>query len=619
MTEQTSPQTYSANYGRYADFIPDEVEANLEWRSEVNGRGQRDPSFADEIQKICARDILFFFKGFLYTYDPRKTGSSAVLPFIPYDFQRDVILDLYRSVYEWRQDILVEKSRDVGATWMPLAVYCHGFLFVPYSDFLLGSRKQEYVYKAGDKKTLFWKIEFMLQYLPPWMRQPVKRTELLLQNLANGSTIAGESANADFGRGDRKTSAMLDELPACEYGAQAMGATDDTTPSRILIGTPKGTGNEYYRIRQSGNTRVVTIHWSQHPEKNPGLYRVTMDDERQPSVEVLDEEWHRAHPDYGFVMEPGGYQGLRSPWYDAESKRRGRLRTAQELDIDYLASVGQLADPATIDRLIQDTAMPAVNVGDLVYDGDLAQPKGFRNIQHGRLHLWTTLDGTKPPEGDYVIGGDIAVGSGASNSVWVVADRRTKEQVAEFASPNIKPAKFAEYGVTLARWFHGAQLIWEANGHGRITGDRIVDLEYPNIFLRRREESLDKPVSAVAGWYSTPEGKLALLAEYLRALETGEIICRSEDCLQELLDYVYHQDGQVEHADARGTEDPTGARKNHGDRVVAAALCWHGMQADAAPEEDPLEPEFAPNTAGARRQAYEAQMAADPLGAEEWQ
>jgi hypothetical protein len=48
--------------------------------------------------------------------------------------------------------------------------------------------------------------------------------------------------------------------------------------------------------------------------------------------------------------------------------------------------------------------------------------------------------------------------------------------------------------------------------------------------------------------------------------------------LRECREYIFQASGSVEHSRSINTIDPTGARDNHGDRVIADALCWRGMK-----------------------------------------
>jgi len=54
-----------------------------------------------------------------------------------------------------------------------------------------------------------------------------------------------------------------------------------------------------------------------------------------------------------------------------------------------------------------------------------------------------------------VVAVDISAGTGASNSVIVVGDKKTGEKVAEFASPYLKPHELAKLAVAIGKWFKG--------------------------------------------------------------------------------------------------------------------------------------------------------------------
>jgi len=59
-----------------------------------------------QLQKIeieyCKRDILYFFKNYLYTDKNSNLFSSedpSVIPFIPFEFQEELILEVWASIY----------------------------------------------------------------------------------------------------------------------------------------------------------------------------------------------------------------------------------------------------------------------------------------------------------------------------------------------------------------------------------------------------------------------------------------------------------------------------------------------------------------------------------------
>ncbi len=73
-----------------------------------------------------------------------------------------------------------------------------------------------------------------------------------------------------------------------------------------------------------------------------------------------------------------------------------------------------------------------------------------------------------------------------------------------------------------------------------------------------------------------------MLNDWAAALESGRFIVRSDETLQEAQCYIHTPQGP-EHSGSLAEQDPSGAKANHGDRVIASALCWKGMR-DFKPE-----------------------------------
>ncbi|MDO8303732.1 MAG: hypothetical protein Q7T18_10865, partial [Sedimentisphaerales bacterium] len=206
--------------------------------------------------------------------------------------------------------------------------------------------------------------------------------------------------------------------------------------------------------------------------------------------------------------------------------------------------------------------------------------QGFLEMAGGRLQLWIHpgADGKISEDIQCVLAVDTATGTGSSNSVISVGNKKTGEKIAEFASAMIKPHELAKYAVPMAKYFNNAFMIWEANGPGRIFGDTVIELGYRNIYYRANDKSISRKVSDVPGWYSTRDTKLALLGDYRKALAGGDFLNRSYQALRECREYIFTQSGSVEHARSVNTIDPTGAKENHGDRCIADALLYKGMK-----------------------------------------
>lgn len=554
----------------FYNLVPKDFRANLKFRREMIRMGCNDQSAAEELWIMCSRDPLFYINTFVFTYDPRRVPSA--LPFITYDYQDEAILSIENAL--GRNDLFIEKSRDMGASWLCIFGFEYRFHFRTLQSFLCVSRKEDLVDKTEDPDCLFWKVDFIHKNQPGWLRPNVNRTKLHIYNIDNGSTIDGSSTTGDVGRGGRRTGILLDEFASVDDGHAVLRATRDTTTCRLFNSTPKGTGNAFYDMKQT-DVAKLRMHWSKHPIKAAGLYI-----SENGLLHVIDTQF-RYPADYEFILDGK----LRSPWYDAECKRAAHtMEIAQELDIDYLGSDYQFFDNLVLDRIQKELIREPYLTGDIDFDLKSITPHGFLEREKGPLLLWAYVDaaGYLPEDRNYCLGVDVATGTGASNSCITIGDCKTREKIGEYAVNKYKPHELAKVAVAMARWLKGpsgtARLIWEANGPGREFGDTVIELGYRNIYYRVNERSLSKKQSDTPGWFSTKEGKLALLGDYRKALASNEFINRSYQAIREAREYVFTAAGSVEHAKSLNTVDPTGARENHGDRVIADALCYRGMK-----------------------------------------
>lgn len=541
-------------YGR----VPKGLAENIAYRRNVVASCVKNEEMRQVVWSLCARDLLYWVNVFCWTYDPRKIQPDpSEIPFITWPFQDRAISEIVSIL--GIEDIGIEKSRDVGASWIILLILVHAWQFgSTMNSFLLVSRKEDLVDASGNPGSLFWKVDFLLKTQPPWMVPDFTRTSMHLLHNATGSVIDGSSTTEDTAKGDRRTAILLDEFAAVPLGHSMLSATADVTNCRIFNSTPKGSGNAFYDIMHPPfKTRKIRMHWTDHPEKAAGLY-------------YLD-------------CKP------RSPWYDEQLVRRHPMEIAQELDIDYLGSDYQFFDETVLQKILTSLVIEPSCIGELDFDPLSCLPAGVHEVAGGRLSLWCHLDGDGQPPSDrhYVVGADISAGTGASNSCLSIGDCKTREKVGEFVASRVDPSDLAKYAIALCRFFRHdhngaltpAFLVWEANGPGRIFGNTVIDNGYRNIFYRRNEGKLNRESSDYPGWYATRDTKMAMLGEYRRALNVGEFANRSRQAVKECQQYVYMvESNTVEHSRSRRGLDPSGAKDNHGDIVIADGLCWKGMK-----------------------------------------
>ncbi len=244
-------------------------------RYELLRQAEYSPDVQELLLEQCRRDILFWFEHFCWTFDPRLNQPHQA--FRLYPFQKELVMQL-AHVIDKGDDLLIEKSRDMGVSWLILLTFQYYWLFHPGSQFLIGSRKMDLVDKKGDLSTLFEKLRYNLRWLPSWMQpkgfKPIHHDSLhKLIHPEHGNAIVGESSTVEFGRGGRYKGVFMDEFPFWDYDEQAFASSGQSTPCRILVGTPYGKNNKFAQLRFDSPIQVKSLHWKLHPEKDETWYQ----------------------------------------------------------------------------------------------------------------------------------------------------------------------------------------------------------------------------------------------------------------------------------------------------------------------------------------------------------
>lgn len=551
--------------------VPKDREANLRWRSEQCARAAADPDYQETLREMCKRDLLFWINGFGWLAEQRAREGAPV-PFITFPVQDDALLRMEAAL--GHKIVVGDKSRDVGFSWMVLYLFAWRWVFFPLQSFAIASRSEKYVDQRGNPDSLFWKLDYLMDHLPTWMlpdgfdlSSDRFRTKNHLCNTANGSDITGYATGPDIGRGGRRLAVLLDELGAWFHadGQGAWASCQDVTESIFAVSTHQGTTGAFAEACAAAAAHPeeyehIVIRWWNDPRKNEGLCTV---DPANPAPGM--SKWTLENR----VGQPW------SPWHEKKCKRLkyNKKHIAEEVDGDPSTaghgffSKFQLDDAAKYCR-------PPRRVGRLVYDAETLEPIKFVDDPEGNLSIWCPMVGERPVMDDYSAGCDISAGVGSTPSCINLASMRTGEKAAEYADSKKPPREFACEAIAVAKWFFGAKLIWETPGPGAVFSKTIRLRGYRNLYRRRTNEGdLVPGMTDHIGWSPSPDLKRDLLEEFRDALGVAYLE-RSKLVLEECKDYRYGIDGNVEQSKARETDDPTKARHNHGDRVIAAALSW---------------------------------------------
>ncbi len=224
---------------------------------------------------ICRTNILHWFDHWIWTYDPRLIGSrdGAYVRLKLWPKQREIVVWMLARI-QMGEEGLVEKSRDVGATYLCAGVALHQWLFEPGFKATFGSRKVDYVDRRDNPDSIFAKIRLMLRRLPRAMLPEgfnyVRHdTFMRLVNPANGALICGEGGE-DMGRGGSSSVYFLDEAAFVPHADAVERALSGNSDCVIWVSSVNGMGNLFARKRHSilKQHQIARLHWRDDPRKS---------------------------------------------------------------------------------------------------------------------------------------------------------------------------------------------------------------------------------------------------------------------------------------------------------------------------------------------------------------
>jgi|ERR1043165_2143861 hypothetical protein len=286
------------------DYIP-----VLEWRIERLRKIRENPGDLPGLKSFYKDNPAQFITDWGVTFDPRNAerGLPSLVPFLLFAKQEEwvqFILDCWKN----QKPGLTEKSRDMGVSWLATALSATLCLFHSGVSIGFGSRKEEYVDKLGDPKSLLYKVRQFIKYLPPEFKgnwdERKYAPHMRINFPETGSIISGEAGD-NIGRGDRTSIYFVDESAFLPHPDLVEASLSQTTNCRQDISTPRGMNNPFAQKRFSGKIPVMVMDWRDHPAKDQAWY--------DKMCEVIIDEVVRA----------------------------------QEIDRDYNASVEGIVIPAT--------------------------------------------------------------------------------------------------------------------------------------------------------------------------------------------------------------------------------------------------------------------------------
>lgn len=358
----------------YSEAWPPDYNAVIQDRFERLRDILNDPDISwavlkEHYSKFEAQSCIDFINHWCITTDPRAPkGMPKTMPFILFEKQEDFVHFIMDCLIN-KNPGLVEKCRDMGVTWLCVAISVWLWLFHPGMVIGWGSLLAHNIDDRGNPKSIFLKIRQTIENLPYFMlpiaegftrRECMPLMKILWPTGSeNDAAIIGEGG-VNVGRGGRTTIYFKDESAHYDQPQLIEASLGDNTDVPIDISSVNGT-NLFYQKRQAGEL------WARDKLPEKGLTWVFIFD------------W-RDHP------------GKTQEWYDLRrrrAEREGLLHIfMQEVERNYMASIDRIIIPyewieASVDA---HKMLKLPTFGDKIAAQDIADEGGDKNaliIMHG--------------------------------------------------------------------------------------------------------------------------------------------------------------------------------------------------------------------------------------------
>lgn len=587
---------------------PSTLKENVEYRKFILTECEKDVKFAGKMRELFRRDVLFAFNTFFFAFDPMVKHRHGLIlkvedrPIVTYPYQDEAILFTNESI-EIGENQFVDKSRDMLATYTVLCVYLWRWLSKPNQEFRIGSRKEEYVDKNGDRDTLFEKLRYNLSMLPYFIlpsgwAEKKHSTYMRLFNPEMRSVIIGEATNESFARGGRKTSVLFDEFQDWEKADEAWRSATDSTRCKIVLGTPKGSGNKFAELARTDEvSRKLRLLWWKHPEKTFTskehilLVKNGKIFDKVTGRKVVLAQDQSKSPVGCYVGDDGR---IHSEWYDDECKRRTKEDILENIDCNYLTTGNPVFDSEKCNKNMMNSEAPLF-VGNLIWkirpvfneNGDVTNLQQleveFLENRNGMYSFWEMP--IKGWDNGYCISADVAEGleQGDFNSASCL--RRfplAYEDVSDYKPKmvcrlhgHLKTFEYAEELAKFGIFFGKCWVAPERTGLGLSVVDQLWKLYrkiyHKEVMTKGYPERTDK-----LGWDTTSQSKGHIITNLSKKISEDAFIDLDERLWKETMTFV-NDDGKME------AQGKSRGQKCFDDIVMETAIChWVHEQLPSA-------------------------------------
>ena len=368
--------------------------------------------------------------------------------------------------------------------------------------------------KFGTASNLVKKVKHILKNVPDFLQI----TDITIDNrssfeLSNGSQIKASSTSGDAGRSEALSLLVVDEAAHVEGLSElwtGLYPTLSTGGRCIALSTPNGVGNWFHKTYSEADQGINDFY---------------------PTRLLWD-----VHPDRD------------REWFEKETRNMSRRQIAQELECNFNTSGETVIHPDDIKRIFETVREPKHRTG---FD---------RNFW-----IWEEYK----DDCSYLLVADVARGDGKDYSVFHIIKLETMEVVGEYQGKPT-PDIYGSMLFSAGREYGNCLLVVENNSVGFAVLDKLIDLEYPNLYYSVKstheyvnELEAQSMSNSVAGFTTSQKTRPLIVAKLEEFIRNKLITIYSLRTANEFKTFIWNN-GR-----------PQAMRSYNDDLTMALAIaCW---------------------------------------------
>lgn len=423
----------------------------------------------------CKNDKIYFIETYVKINDP----DEGLVNFNLYPYQKKVC-----NVISENRFSIIKFPRQSGKSTTVGADTLHEILFKE------GQTVGIFANKASSALEILSRIQLMYEYLPKFLQQGIVEWNKGNIKLENRSKIYAFATSPDSGRSHTYTRIILDEFAfvpkniASEFYEAVYPTITKSKKSRIIIiSTPNGTGNLYYKLWTDASAKKnsyvpISIAWNDVPGR--------------------DEEWK---------IET--------------IKNIGESRWQQEFEAQFLGTTNTLITAAALSSIVTIEPIKVINRTLKIYH----EPE---------------------PEHIYAAIVDTAEGTGNDYSVVNIIDISTSpyEVSAIYRDNLIAPSDLPAKLLELCKYYNDPLVLIELNSIGNQVADKMAEeFDYEQLLYTTKYQDADRisggfSKNSKRGLRTTTKTKKVGCAQLKKLIEGNQININDFNLFSELTSFV---------------------------------------------------------------------------------